>query len=131
IADRPLLVPSEPSGGPDMGALIDNTPEELQKMAAVTEGKQPSFHPADADDIAWLIDKFTSAALRVREAGVDAVEIHCAHGYVLGAFLSRADNKPTDSYGGSLENRARLACEVIAAVKGAVGDDLAVIVRVA
>jgi len=114
-----------------MGALIDNTPEELQKMAAVTEGKQPSFHPADADDIAWLIDKFTSAALRVREAGVDAVEIHCAHGYVLGAFLSRADNKRTDSYGGSLENRARLACEVIAAVKGAVGDDLAVIVRVA
>ncbi len=131
ISDRPLLVPSEPAGGPDMGALVDNTPEELQKMAAVTEGKQPSFHPADADDIAWLIDKFTSAALRVREAGVDAVEIHCAHGYVLGAFLSRADNKRTDSYGGSLENRARLACEVIAAVKGAVGDDLAVIVRVA
>src|SRR5699024_8961413 len=77
------------------------------------------------------IDKFASAAGRVREAGADAVEIHCAHGYVLGAFLSRADNKRTDDYGGSLENRARLACEVIAAVKAAVGEDLAVIVRVA
>src|SRR5699024_9046205 len=129
ISDRPLLVPSEPSGGPDMGALIDNTPEELQKMAAVAEGKQPSFHPADADDIAWLIDKFASAAGRVREAGADAVEIHCAHGYVLGAFLSRADNKRTDDYGGSLENRARLACEAIAAVKAAVGEDLEVIMR--
>ena len=53
----------------------------------------------------------------MQAAGADAVEIHCAHGYVLGGFLSRADNKRTDEYGGSLENRARLACEVIRAVK--------------
>ena len=51
------------------------------------------------------------------EAGADAIEIHCAHGYVLGSFLSRADNRRTDSWGGSLENRARLTCEVLTAVR--------------
>ncbi|MCK8670740.1 NAD(P)/FAD-dependent oxidoreductase [Rhodococcus sp. HM1] len=131
VQDRPLLVPSTPQAGPDMSALADNTGEELQKMASVVQGKQATFHEADADDIPWLIKCFAEAAARVKAAGGDAVEIHCAHGYVLGAFLSRADNRRTDEYGGSLENRARLACEVIRAVKDEVGDSLAVIVRVA
>jgi 2,4-dienoyl-CoA reductase-like NADH-dependent reductase (Old Yellow Enzyme family)/NADPH-dependent 2,4-dienoyl-CoA reductase/sulfur reductase-like enzyme len=131
VQDRPLLVPSTPKGGLDLRALADNTGEEMQKMAAVTHGKQATYHEADADDIAWLVRCFVDAAARVKTAGGDAVEIHCAHGYVLGAFLSRADNRRTDEYGGSLENRARLACEVIRAVKDEVGDSLAVIVRVA
>lgn len=131
VQDRPLLVPSTPQAAPDMGALADNTGEELQKMASVVQGKKATYHEADDDDIPWLIKCFVEAAARVKAAGGDAVEIHCAHGYVLGAFLSRADNRRTDEYGGSLENRARLACEVIRAVKDEVGDSLAVIVRVA
>jgi NADPH-dependent 2,4-dienoyl-CoA reductase/sulfur reductase-like enzyme len=67
----------------------------------------------------------------VREAGGDAVEVHVAHGYVLSTFLSRADNRRTDRWGGTLENRARLAVEVVAAVRRAAGPDLAVLARLA
>jgi len=131
LNDRPLLVPSTPRSSPDLSALADNTGEELQKMASVNAGKQASYHEATHDDLAWLVRCFADAAGRVKAAGADAVEIHCAHGYVLGGFLSRADNRRTDEYGGSLENRARLACEVIRAVKAEVGDSLAILVRVA
>lgn len=131
VQDRPLLVPSLPSGPADLSALADNTPGELRKLGAVTAGKQPTYHEATQTDIDWLVRCFAEAAGRVRAAGGDAVEIHVAHGYVLGAFLSRADNARTDAYGGSLENRARLAVEVIRAVAAEVGDSLAILVRVA
>jgi 2,4-dienoyl-CoA reductase-like NADH-dependent reductase (Old Yellow Enzyme family)/NADPH-dependent 2,4-dienoyl-CoA reductase/sulfur reductase-like enzyme len=131
VQDRPMLVPSTPSVPRDRSALADNTPEELKKMGAVTAGKPDTYHEATQDDIDWLVRTFVEAAGRVKAAGADAVEIHCAHGYVLGGFLSRADNKRTDGYGGSMENRARLAVEVIRAVKAEVGDTLAVLVRVA
>ncbi|NLU82859.1 FAD-dependent oxidoreductase [Rhodococcus sp. HNM0569] len=131
LQDRPQLVPTLPKPPGDMSAMIDCTPEELQKMAAVNSGKKPTFHVADEDDIAWLIRMFAEAAGRVLAAGGDAVEIHVAHNYVLGAFLSRYTNQRTDEYGGTLENRARLTCEVVRAVKDTVGDGLAVIVRVA
>jgi NADPH-dependent 2,4-dienoyl-CoA reductase/sulfur reductase-like enzyme len=65
----------------------------------------------------------------VKQAGVDAIEIHAAHGYLLSTFLSRGYNKRDDRWGGSLENRARLTCEVVKAVKVVVGADYPVIVR--
>ncbi|MDN5894394.1 MAG: FAD-dependent oxidoreductase, partial [Nocardioides sp.] len=131
LQDRELLVPSMPDFTPDMSALADNTSEELAKMGAVTAGKTASYHEATAEDIAWLVETWTDAADRVMRAGADAIEVHCAHGYVLGAFLTRADNRRTDEYGGSLENRARLAREVVSSVKARVGHKMAVIVRIA
>lgn len=128
---RPQLVPSTPRPPGDMSAMADCTPEELAKMAAIQEGKKATYHEATQEDIDWLVRMFAEAAGRVKKAGGDAVEIHCAHNYVLGGFLSRYSNQRTDEYGGSLENRARLACEVIRAVKDEVGDSLAVIVRLA
>lgn len=60
---------------------------------------------------------FAKAAVRADRAGFDIVEIHGAHGYLLGQFLSPLANHRTDAYGGSLANRMRLALEVIAAVR--------------
>lgn len=74
------------------------------------------------EEIYQVIDSFAQAALRVKKAGFDMVEIHGAHGYLLSQFLSPLTNKRTDKYGGSLENRMRLHLEVIKAVKALCGD---------
>jgi NADPH2 dehydrogenase len=68
-------------------------------------------------DIADVIGAFRAAAQRAREIGMDVIEIHGAHGYLIHQFLSPLVNRRTDEYGGSLENRMRLLLEVIAAVK--------------
>ena len=129
--DRPVLAPNEPDYTYDYSALADSTPEELGRMGAATAGKQIVYKEMTHEDIAWLIETWAEAADRIARADADAIEIHVAHGYILGVFLNRRDNQRTDEYGGALVNRARLACEVIEAVKKRVGDKLAVIVRVA
>lgn len=56
---------------------------------------------------------FVAAAVRAREAGFDCVEIHAAHGYLISQFLCPEENRRTDEYGGSLENRARIALDIV------------------
>ena len=73
---------------------------------------------------------YANAALRAKKAGFDAVEVHCAHGYVIQQFLSPLSNRRTDQYGGSLENRARFAVETVARVRQAVGDEFPIFCRV-
>jgi 2,4-dienoyl-CoA reductase-like NADH-dependent reductase (Old Yellow Enzyme family)/thioredoxin reductase len=81
------------------------------------------------EEILELVDSFGAAAARAREAGADAVEIHGAHGYLVGQFVSGWSNRRGDIYGGSLENRARFALEIIRAVRARVGKDFPVIYR--
>ena len=71
----------------------------------------------DEAGIAKVIADFRAAARRVRDAGFDVIELHAAHGYLVHEFLSPLSNSRTDRYGGSLENRARLLREIIAAVR--------------
>lgn len=68
-----------------------------------------------------LVGQFGKAAARAVCAGYDAIEIHGAHGYLLGGFLSGAANQRSDAYGGALGNRLRFPLAVIAAVKAAAG----------
>jgi 2,4-dienoyl-CoA reductase-like NADH-dependent reductase (Old Yellow Enzyme family)/thioredoxin reductase len=72
-------------------------------------------------DIKEVIGKFTDAARRVKEAGLDMIHLHGAHGYLLCSFLSPYSNKRTDEYGGNPAKRARFALEVLAAVRQVVG----------
>jgi len=74
-------------------------------------------------DIEKVIQQFAFAARETRAAGFTGVHLHAAHGYLLSQFLSPRSNRRTDRWGGSLENRARLLFEVIAAVREAVGKD--------
>ena len=69
-----------------------------------------------------VVGAFGAAARRVRDAGMDGVDIHASSGYLIHEFLSPALNKRTDDYGGSPDNRLRFLLEVIAAVRDAVGD---------
>lgn len=83
----------------------------------------------DEDGIQAIVSAFARAAALAREAGFDGVELHGAHGYLLGQFLSPATNQRTDAYGGSFEGRFRFVREVLTATRRAVGPDLAVIFR--
>jgi 2,4-dienoyl-CoA reductase-like NADH-dependent reductase (Old Yellow Enzyme family) len=71
----------------------------------------------DAEGIRQVAEHFKQAALRALEAGFEVAEIHGAHGYLIHQFLSPLSNKRTDQYGGSFENRTRLAREVVESVR--------------
>ena len=73
------------------------------------------------EDIRGVISDFAQAAKNAIEAGFDGVEIHGANGYLVDQFIQNAVNKRSDSWGGSVQNRARFPVEVIKAVVGAVG----------
>lgn len=81
------------------------------------------------EGITELIGQFAAAALRVKKAGFDGVEIHSAHGYLLNQFFSPLTNKRTDEYGGDVHGRIRLHLEVIKAVRNAVGDSFPIFLR--
>ncbi len=88
--------------------------------------------PAQAMSVAMIghaVAAFAAAAGRARAAGLDGVEVHGAHGYLIAQFLSPLTNWRTDAYGGSPENRVRFALEVLRAVRAAVGADYPVGIR--
>ena len=70
-------------------------------------------------EIAGLIQSFVDAAIRADRIGLDAIELHAAHGYLMHQFLSPLSNRRSDAWGGSLENRMRLVLEVFDAVRAA------------
>lgn len=76
-----------------------------------------------------VVDAFGAAAVRAREAGFNAVEIHAAHGFLLSQFLSPLTNRRADEFGGSDENRARAHLRVLAEVRRRVAPQLPVFVR--
>jgi len=80
-------------------------------------------------EIAGIVEAFRDAALRVKEAGFDGVEIHSAHGYLLNQFFSPLTNKRTDEYGGDVHSRIRIHLQVIAAVRTVVGEDFPILLR--
>ncbi|MDH4037650.1 MAG: bifunctional salicylyl-CoA 5-hydroxylase/oxidoreductase [Candidatus Krumholzibacteria bacterium] len=69
------------------------------------------------DDMDNVVRDFVAATQRAIGAGFDALELHCAHGYLLSSFISPLTNRRADAYGGSLENRMRFPLEVLAAVR--------------
>ncbi|MGY3727070.1 MULTISPECIES: NADH:flavin oxidoreductase/NADH oxidase [Cobetia] len=83
-----------------------------------------------AEQIAQTIDAFVEAARRAVEIGLDGIELHAAHGYLLHQFLSPLSNQREDDYGGSLENRMRLTLEVFDAVRAAIPDEVMLGIRI-
>lgn len=82
------------------------------------------------EEMEFLKKAYVDAAVRAMRAGFDEVLIHCAHGWLLHQFLSPRTNHRTDEYGGCLENRMRFPLDVLRAVHQAVGQKMAVDVRV-
>jgi 2,4-dienoyl-CoA reductase (NADPH2) len=87
-------------------------------------------HELTIEEIKHLENQFVEAAWRVKEAGYDCVEIHGAHGYLIGSFMSPYTNRRTDQYGGNPENGSRFACEIIQGIKKKCGNDFPVLIKV-
>lgn len=77
-----------------------------------------------------IVQAFVAATARARAAGFEVIEIHAAHGYLLHEFLSPLSNHRTDAYGGSFDNRMRLLCEVVQAVRSTWPSNLPLFVRI-
>ncbi|CAN7489917.1 FAD-dependent oxidoreductase [Phenylobacterium sp. LjRoot225] len=123
-ASRPIPVPSTPlpqGGGKSLKDFMFPEEKALSPLPQILS--PPTFKEMDKADIGQLIEDFASGAARAVEAGFDAIEIHGAHTYILNSFISPAENRRTDEYGGSAENRARLLKEVIEAIRNRVGRD--------
>jgi len=84
----------------------------------------------DSDGLARLREAFAQAARRAARLGIDAIQLHGAHGYLLHQFLSPLSNRRSDAYGGTLENRMRFPLEVFDAVRAAFPADRSVSMRV-
>lgn len=82
-----------------------------------------------SDDILHIITSYAEAAQRAKSAGFDGVQIHSAHGYLLSQFLSPAFNHRDDRYGGTIENRTRIHCEILEAVRKVVDHNYPVIIK--
>lgn len=107
--------------------VIGTTPVGPSAVVNPRKGSIP--HELTTQEIAEIVTAFQKAALRVKEAGFDGVEIHSAHGYFLNQFFSPLTNQRKDEYGGTVLNRIRIHLQVIAAVRAAVGEDFPILLR--
>jgi 2,4-dienoyl-CoA reductase-like NADH-dependent reductase (Old Yellow Enzyme family)/thioredoxin reductase len=115
-------------GGPHV-PLPDGTPAWAPSPIAAPIGGTLT-QAMSKGQIDELVEGFASAAVRAQHAGLDGVEVHGGHGYLVGAFLSPMTNLRTDEYGGDLEGRSRLAREVLQAIRDAVGLDFVIGMRI-
>jgi 2,4-dienoyl-CoA reductase-like NADH-dependent reductase (Old Yellow Enzyme family) len=87
-------------------------------------------HALDEEEIGKLVLAYGHSARRAREAGLDGVELHAAHGYLLNQFISPYTNHRIDAYGGSAENRRRIIAEILATIDELAGADYPVGLRI-
>lgn len=117
LAHGGCYAPSALTGHETVGPSANNT------------DKFPQCREMSLQEIDQVVEAFGKAAGRAQKAGFDGVQLHAAHGYLLSEFLSPFFNKRTDSYGGSVENRARILLEVFQAVRNEVGEKYPVLVK--
>ncbi|MDK2937200.1 MAG: hypothetical protein PWP16_653 [Eubacteriaceae bacterium] len=108
-----------------IGGRATISPSGIKSMLTQAECREMT-----REDIQKLIDNYIDAAERCYKAGIDGVELHSAHGYLLNQFISPLTNKRTDEYGGSTENRARVIKEIIEGIRARVGRDYPVMLRI-
>jgi len=100
---------------------------EVVYAEAVAKGK--SIRAMNAEEVYELVEKYAEGAWRVQQAGFDCVELHGAHGYLIGQFVSPEANRREDEYGGDTRRRARLFVELVQGIKKELGGEFPIICR--
>ncbi len=116
--------------GIDQPLPQDNWPLISASPLPYIEGVSQTPREATLDDLDRILSDFVAATRRATTAGFDWLELHCAHGYLLSAFISPLTNQRTDCFGGSLENRCRFPLAVFSAMREAWPDDRPMSVRI-
>jgi len=106
--------------------LSGQTPMAPSAVEGIAKSPRKEMTKHDIDNV---IEAFAAAAGRAKSAGFDGVQIHGAHGYLISEFISPWFNHRNDGYGGSVENRARLALEVLRAIRNTAGIDFPVLIK--
>ncbi|KAJ4757422.1 12-oxophytodienoate reductase-like protein [Rhynchospora pubera] len=111
----------QPNGQDPISCTDKKVPTQPKEAGPVVDFAPP--HSLRTDEIPLVVNDFRLAARNAMEAGFDGIEIHGAHGYLVDQFLKDSTNDRTDQYGGSLENRCRLALEVTKTISDEIGPD--------
>jgi len=109
------------------GAFADNKPVAPSAIS-YQFGIVP--HELTTEEVGEVVEEYVESTRRAQEAGFDCIDLHGAHGYLISQFLSPYSNRRTDRYGGSVENRARFACEIIEGIKERCGEDFPVLIKI-
>ena len=126
--DTKLFVQLHHPGNQTPSRLIGGRqPVSASDVTCKVIGEQP--RALTTEEVEGMVKKFVTGAVIAQKAGVDGVEIHAAHGYLVRQFLSPHTNKRTDKYGGSFEGRMRFVTEIIMGIKAYCGPNFPISVR--
>ena len=142
IHSLPMVIPVVDRFPGVLNAIYKCTPilNTLEKKALLWPVQSPSggelanhgamkIKAMSNKEVKKLINDFVCAAYRCKQAGVDVVELHGGHGYIIQQFLSPNTNKRTDEYGGSFDNRMRFVTEIVEGIRRLCGEDYPIMVR--
>lgn len=126
--DSKVVVQIYHPGRQGISAINGNLPMPAPSEVECRAVRQPTV-AMTTEEVAAMVEKFIQAAVRVKAAGIDGVEVHGAHGYLINQFLSPYTNLREDRYGGSFENRLRFLEEIVLGIRQRCGEDYPLIVR--
>lgn len=115
--------------GPEGNSKLTGYPLKAASAIAPSAGREiPEAMPTE--EVYKLIECYGDAARRAQLAGIDMVEVHCAHGYLVSTFVSARTNKRTDEFGGCFENRMRLPRLIIENIRKKTGGNMPILCRI-
>lgn len=115
--------------GPEGDSALTGYPLKAASAIAPSNGREVPV-AISKEEIYKLIEAYGDAAARAQKAGIDMVEVHCAHGYLVSTFISSRTNNRTDEFGGCFENRMRLPRLIIENIRKKTGGKMPILCRI-
>jgi 2,4-dienoyl-CoA reductase-like NADH-dependent reductase (Old Yellow Enzyme family)/thioredoxin reductase len=115
--------------GPEGNSALTGFPLKAASAVPASDGREIP-QAVSTEEVYRIIECYGDAARRAQQAGIDMVEVHCAHGYLVSTFISQRTNHRTDEFGGCFENRMRLPRLIIENIRRKTGGNLPILCRI-